>query len=372
MPVPGVVAPPEVLIVTPTFPPAPGGIERLSFHLATGFQRLRVRVLALDHPDSAAFDAGQSFALRRVHNQPAGGRRAITHLAVMTVREAIRSRPDAILSMHIRASLVPPLLRGIPTIQYTHAKEMTDQPRLARYALRSAASVIAVSAYTASLATRCGAAPDRLHVIPPGTDPLSIVEVARARAPTLITVSRLEDRYKGHDVVLAAMPRIRAAIPDVRWSIVGDGSLRLELEARTRALGLGDAVTFHGALSDEDRDRALLRSHVFVMPSRVESADAAGDGFGIVFLEASAHGLAVIAGWEGGALDAVRHERTGLLIDPNSPDAVADAAIALLGDLPRAMAYGRAGIEHAGAFTWPSIVERVENVILQTLDRAQR
>jgi phosphatidylinositol alpha-1,6-mannosyltransferase len=358
---------PEVLIVTTTFPPAAGGIERLSFRLAAGFERVTARVLALDHPASAAFDAEQSFPVRRVPNEPEGGRRAITNLALATGREVARRRPDAILSMHIRASLLPPLLRHVPTVQYTHAKELTDQPRLARFALRPAAAVIAVSAYTASLARAHGAVAERIRIIPPGADPPTGAEPNRAALPTLITVSRLEDRYKGHDVMLTAMPRIRAAVPGVRWSIVGDGSLRPELEARARSLGVADAVTFHGALADDERDRLLRRAHVFVMPSRVESTTVAGEGFGIAYLEASAHGVAVIAGAEGGALDAVAHEQTGLLVEPRSADAVADAAIALLTDLPRALAYGQAGIERARAFAWPSIVERVEDVILETV-----
>ena len=96
----------------------------------------------------------------------------------------------------------------------------------------------------------------------------------------------------------------------------------------SRAAGLTNAVTFTGFLSQDDLDRRLQQAHVLAMPSRLP-AGGGGEGFGIVYMEAAARGLPVVAGAVAGALDAVTPE-TGILVDPNDPESVADALIYLL------------------------------------------
>ncbi len=98
------------------------------------------------------------------------------------------------------------------------------------------------------------------------------------------------------------------------------------------------------------------------MPSRLERGGA-GEGFGIVYTEAGARGLPVVAGNAGGALDAVLDGETGLLVDAVDPAAVAGALTALLSDRARARKMGRAGWEHARSLAWPNVVARVEAVL---------
>jgi phosphatidylinositol alpha-1,6-mannosyltransferase len=106
-------------------------------------------------------------------------------------------------------------------------------------------------------------------------------------------------------------------------------------------------------VTDAERDAALDRAHVFAMPSRLPPGGVGGEGFGIVYLEAGAHRLPVVAGAVGGALDAVVHEKTGLLVDPEDVGAVAQAVGDLLLDPQRAGELGDAGREHAQGFAWP-------------------
>jgi phosphatidylinositol alpha-1,6-mannosyltransferase len=101
------------------------------------------------------------------------------------------------------------------------------------------------------------------------------------------------------------------------------------------------------------------------MPSRLSGGGLGGEGFGIVYLEASAHGLPVVAGEAAGALDAVVPGTTGLLVDPTDHVRVADAIASLLRDRRRADALGRAGREYAARFAWPEIARRVEDVMLE-------
>jgi phosphatidyl-myo-inositol dimannoside synthase len=275
-----------------------------------------------------------------------------------------------VLSTHIVVSPAAALLRrqlGIPFVQYVHAKEIGVRPGLARFALTRADRVIAVSRYTRGLAVAAGARSARVALINPGVDaPESAVGAERPHngRPTVLTIARLEDRYKGHDVILRALPLVRAEVPDVRWRVVGEGPLRATLEDRARALGLEHVVQFLGAVSDDARDEELGGADAFCMVSRLPAGGFAGEGFGIVYLEANAHGLPVVAGAVGGATDAVVHGETGLLVDPQDHVAVADALVALLSDRDLAARLGRRGRERAGRFSWEAAAERVESELL--------
>jgi phosphatidylinositol alpha-1,6-mannosyltransferase len=152
-------------------------------------------------------------------------------------------------------------------------------------------------------------------------------------------------------------------VPDVRWAVIGDGPLRAELEATVSLWGLADTVVFAGSVSDEERDRWLERSHAFAMLSRVPPGAISGEGFGIVYLEAGRAGLPVVAGNEGGAVDAVIDQRTGLLVDPEDHVAAAGALTDLLMDPARAAELGEAGREHAAAMSWDRMAEQVERVL---------
>jgi phosphatidylinositol alpha-1,6-mannosyltransferase len=224
---------------------------------------------------------------------------------------------------------------------------------------------VAVSAHTEKLAIRAGANPGRVYRILNGVDVQASAEVARASRPTVLTVARLRERYKGHDVLLRAMPLILGRVPDARWVVVGDGPLREELEGGAAAQDLDGHVSFVGEVSDDRRDAWLDRAHVFAMPSRLPHGGIGGEGFGIVYLEANAHGLPVVAGNVGGAVDAVVHGETGLLVDPTDRSAVADAVSELLLDPERAAALGRAGAARARGFAWDRVAGRVEELLLR-------
>jgi phosphatidylinositol alpha-1,6-mannosyltransferase len=184
----------------------------------------------------------------------------------------------------------------------------------------------------------------------------------------VLTVARIEHRYKGHDVLARSMVHVRELVPRARWVVIGDGALRDELEALVRSLGLEQAVTFLGSASDEQRDEWLRRCDVFAMPSRLPEDGRAGEGFGIVYLEAAAYAKPVVAGRAAGALDAVLDGETGLLVDPCDPAAVGDAIVRLLSDRQLAQQLGAAGASRAREFAWPKIAARVEALLMEQLE----
>lgn len=365
---------PRVLVLTPDFPPERGGIQILIHRIVQHLKHFRARVVTLDSEGAAAFDCRQSFEVERVR-APAGRRGAIAAINARSLSAAFRYRPDVVLSGHVVVSpggLAVRRLLGVPVVQYLHADELRARASLSGFAIRRADLNIAVSRYTAGLAVDLGAAERRVRRVPNGVDPPEASPTPRVKSPrpTVVTVSRLTDRFKGHDVLMRAMPLIRARVPDVQWTIVGGGPLRAPLERLAAAVGVADAVHFAGELPDAERDALLARSHVFCMPARLPATGGGGEGFGIAFLEASAQGLPVVAGNVAGALDAVAHEATGLLVEPTDHLAVSEAVSALLLDGERASMMGVAGRRRAASsFSWPSVVAQVESVLLELTAR---
>src|SRR5262249_28872047 len=135
---------------------------------------------------------------------------------------------------------------------------------------------------------------------------------------------------------------------------------RPALEDRARATGLAGAVQFLGRLSDEERDAEFAAAHAFCMVSRLPAGGLAGEGFGIVYLEAGAHGLPGVAGRGGGATDAVLDGETGLLVDPEDHVAVADALVSLLRDRALADRLAAAGRARAQQQTWAAAGQALE------------
>jgi phosphatidyl-myo-inositol dimannoside synthase len=367
---------PRLLLITPDYPPAPGGIQVVAERLARGLRRnFETTVVAPTLPGAAAYDAQSG--VRTVRVPSAGtlpGPASIGLLNATALARARTLRPALTLSLHIVTSPAAAAIRrvtGARTVQYFHAEEIGARPRLAAFAANRADASIAVSEYTAGLVRSTGAQPSALHVIGNGADVPAepLTPLSADGPPTILTVARIEERYKGHDTLVRALPLVLAKVPDARWVVIGDGSLRASLEALAASHGVERAVDFLGALSDGQRDEWLRRASLVAMPSRVPAGGFAGEGFGIVYLEAGAYGKPVVAGDVGGALDAVRDGETGLLVDPTDPVLVAEAIARLLLDPALARRLGEQGYRHAQEHSWPRVVERVEQVLLGILSR---
>ncbi len=160
----------------------------------------------------------------------------------------------------------------------------------------------------------------------------------------IVSVGRLVHR-KGQDVLIEAMPTIIKEVPEAHILMIGEGPYRSYLETRVKTLGLQERVTFIGRIQYADLPRYICVGEIFVMPSRSRLAGLEVEGLGIVYLEASACGLPVIAGNSGGAPDAVLAGKTGLVVEGTSMKAVASAVVGLLLDPKRSQAMGLAGRE---------------------------
>ena len=237
--------------------------------------------------------------------------------------------------------------------------------KLRRRTLCSADRVLAVSSFTASLVTRLGVDERRVSVVPNGTNPERFAPMATesARAalglgpgPLLLTIARLVPR-KGIDSVLRVLPRLRAQITNLRYVVIGSGPDLQRLKALSERLGLRESVSFVGKVQDSELPRWYNACDVFVMPARSDHRDV--EGFGLVFLEASACGKPAIGSREGGVTDAVVHERTGLLVEPGDDNGLAEALHRLLSDPSFAQKLGAGGRAFALSCSWDYVADRL-------------
>lgn len=267
---------------------------------------------------------------------------------------------------------------GVPYTVWVHGEDVSIymkypvKRRLMPRIMGRARAVFANSSFTQGKAALAGAPPERLHVVNPAVDaaafagPFDTRELVErfglAGRSVMLTVGRLT-RRKGHDMVLRALARLRAqgALGDVTWLILSDGELDEELRALCRGLGLDDVARFVGPVPARELPRYYAAADLFVMPNRTLD-DADVEGFGMVFLEASASGVAVIGGLSGGVPDAVADGRTGLLVDGASIEAIADAIRALLGDPALRARMGAEGRAWARTFSWEHAAARVRAI----------
>ncbi len=209
---------------------------------------------------------------------------------------------------------------------------------------------------------RLGLSSDRVSVVFPGVadaffQPNEPAPDASLRILTVTRISR-HTRRKNVDGVLRALEQIGDRFPWT-YTVVGDGDDRPRLEALAQELGLADRVTFTGSVSFEQLLAAYRHTDLFVLASRATEKDV--EGFGIVYMEASAGGAPVICSREGGATDAVRDGVNGLLIDRSTPDTIAEGILRFVDqrqsfrpDSVRAV---------AEEFRWPKIADRAREVL---------
>jgi len=145
----------------------------------------------------------------------------------------------------------------------------------------------------------------------------------------IVSVGRLVHR-KGQDTLIDSLPEILREIPNAHILFVGEGPYKDDLLKRASKLNVAHNITFIGRIQHADLPRYICVGDIFAMPSRSRLAGLEVEGLGIVYLEASACGLAVIGGISGGAPDAVLEDETGFAVDGTSSAAVAAAAITLL------------------------------------------
>jgi phosphatidylinositol alpha-1,6-mannosyltransferase len=256
---------------------------------------------------------------------------------------------------------------------YVQMGEFTRWPfnRMYHQALGEA-QLVCVSQYTAQVARRV--LPDaRISVIPNGVDAGKFLALPDHRAephpPTVLAVGAVKPR-KGTLHLVRAMAAVREALPDTQCWIMGraNGAYADQVQAEIKRLGLGDSVLLKGFVSEYELLDAYSRADVFCVPSMNEGLRF--EGFGLVYLEASAAGLPVIGTTDTGATDAIENGVTGLLVaQARLETALAPALLRLLTDADLRQQMGAAGRVKAAGQTWEETAFQLIALYNQLLGR---
>ena len=377
------------LLLTYDFPPMGGGIARMMGELVRRYPAGGLAVSTGSHPDAADVDMQMGSRIDRLA-LPSRRLRTVQGLAAWTSRANTLTR-----SMHPRFVWCGNFKPAAYPARWIHARNGTPygimlygtellllqdrmpqsalKRQVARTLLGSAAVLLTISRCTHLLAlevlAELGFPDGRIEVrtVPLGTDPDRFrpgVDGSPARARYglesgrwLLTVARVA-AHKGIDTVLRVLSLLRSEFPDLRYAVVGSGANLAEYQALARTLGVDQRVRFLTAVPDSDLPGLYNSAELYLGVSR--PVELMIEGFGISLSEASACGLPVIGGRNGGIPDAVRDGETGLLVDSTSVEAVADAVRLLLRDRELSQRLGTAGRRAVESyFNWDRVTQDV-------------
>jgi phosphatidylinositol alpha-1,6-mannosyltransferase len=365
----------RTLVVTNDFPPRPGGIQAYVHSLAVRQPPGEVVVYASSWKGAAAFDAAQPFPVVRARTSVL----LPTPRVLRAAREVARAEGCDRVWFGAAAPLGL-LARGLDlsrSVASTHGHEVgwALAPGTRQVLSRIGRDVDVVTYLGEYTHARLKGAFRRTTMapLPSGVDttvfrPGAGGAEVRARhglasRPVIVCVSRLVPR-KGQDVLIKALPLVQQAIPDAALLIVGGGPALSGLRAQVAALGLERDVALTGSVPWEELPAHYDAGDVFAMPCRSRYAGLEVEGLGIVFLEASATGLPVVAGRSGGSPDAVLDGETGYLVDGTSVPEVAGRLVELLQDPELARKLGDAGREWVErAWRWDLLAQRLRGLL---------
>lgn len=367
-----------LLVISELFLPTKGGT---AVWAAEVYQRLggkEIHIVTADVPGAAEVDALHANTIHRLRLRRVAWLRPeslaiYVRLFANSMWQGATKRFDAVHGLRaLPEGLIAWMIARLtfrPVAIYAHGEELTTWGRGAKYrtmrfVLRRADRVIANSEHTRDILLEMGVSPQRIVIIHPGVDVASFrpgLDVSGLResvgiAPEeklVISVGRLS-RRKGFDQVLRAIARLRQERIPVRYLIAGVGEDADYLDGLIREHGLQNIAHRLGAVSATDLPRWMNACDVLAMPNR--DIDGDSEGFGMVFIEASACGKPCLAGTAGGTASAVLDEVTGLRVDGDSIDEVTAGLRRLLQDPGWAARLGQAGLNRVvGQFTWEHV-----------------
>ncbi|TLF93638.1 glycosyltransferase family 4 protein [Nocardia cyriacigeorgica] len=372
----------RTLLVTNDFPPRPGGIQSYLQALAGQLppDDLVVYAPRWRGDSHVKFDAEQKFQVVRHPTTLM----LPTPLVMRRAAKLLRSENCDTVWFGAAAplALMSPVLRRAGAeriLASTHGHEVGwSMLPAARQALRVIGEqtdvVTYVSKYTRARFSAAFGPNAALEYLPPGVDPDVFRPDPAARAelrqryglgdrPTILCLSRLVPR-KGQDALIVAMLQIRERVDGAVLVIAGGGPYEEKLRALAEALGVSDSVVFTGRVRSDELAAHHTLADVFAMPARTRGAGLDVEGLGIVYLEASASGVPVVAGRSGGAPETVIEGKTGRVVDGRKIDQIVDALVGILADPEAAARMGAAGREWVEQqWRWDTLGARLRQLL---------
>ena len=357
------------LIVTRSFPPELGGMQSLMWGLAKEMSKnFMIKVFADYQENHKEFDKKENFSIERV-----GGIKFLRKIRkAQLVNEFLKeNKVKGVIADHWKSlELINTDKKKYCLIhgkEINHPKGSSLNKRVVKV-LNNVEKVIANSEYTKNLAINCGVNGDKIIVINPGVDPaedldkksLSKIEsLLKVKSPRLITVSRF-DKRKNHEKVIMALRNLKQTYPDIVYICVGDGDEEQNVKNLVKELDLEGQVMFFKNISSNLKNALIAKSNIFVMPSIIHKKSV--EGFGIAYVEAGQYGIPSIGGKDGGAADAIDHDKTGLICDGNELNDVYSSIENLLKD-KKYIDYGKAAKIKSQNFHWNKIIEKYKRIL---------
>ena len=357
------------LIVTRSFPPELGGMQSLMWGLARELSKnFMIKVFADYIENHKEFDEQATFSIERV-----GGPKLLRkYRKAYLIDEFIKNgKINGIIADHWKS------LEHLKTNkkkyclihgkEINHAKGSGINKRLLTV-LNNVEKVIANSKYTKDLAINIGVKAENIIVINPGINPIKdldqkslekVESLLAVKTPRLITVSRF-DKRKNHEKVIMALRNLKQIYPDIVYICIGYGDEEENIKDLVKELDLEGQVMFFKDISEDLKNALVAKSNVFVMPSTIYKSSV--EGFGIAYTEAAQLSIPSIGGKDGGASDAIDHEKTGLICDGNNLDDIYSSINSMF-ENKKYLEYGKNAKEFVTKFYWPNIIEQYKKIL---------
>ena len=357
------------LIITRAFPPELGGMQSLMWGLAKEMSKnFMIKVFADYHENHKEFDNKENFSIERV-----GGIKFLRKIRkAQLINEFIKeNKIQGIIADHWKSlELIKTDKKKYCLIhgkEINHPKGSSLNKRLIKV-LNNVEKVIANSEYTKNLAINKGVNRDKVIVINPG---VGIVEelnkkslekvesLLKIKTPRLITVSRF-DKRKNHEKVIMALRNLKQQYPDIVYICIGYGDEEENLKKLVQELDLGSQVMFFKDISNDLKNALIAKSNIFVMPSIIHKTSV--EGFGIAYVEAAQYGIPSLGGKDGGASDAISHDKTGLICDGNNLDDIYSSLNSMI-ENKKYHVFGKNAKEYVSKFQWDKILDEYKKIL---------
>ena len=357
------------LIVTRSFPPDLGGMQNLMWGLTNELSKhYMLKVFADYYEGHKDFDEKVSFSIERI----SGIKLLRKYRKAQLINEFIKeNKVEGIIADHWKSlELIKTNKKKICLI---HSKEInhnkgTSLNKRALNILNNIELVVANSRFTKDLAISLGVEKNKIIVINPGVDPVQklnkksldkVERLLKHKSPRLITVSRF-DKRKNHEKVIMALKNLKQIYPDIVYICVGYGDEETNIKKLIKELNLNEQVMFFKDISNDLKNSLVAKSNIFVMPSIIYKKSV--EGFGIAYVEASQYGIPSIGGIDGGASDAIDHEKTGLICDGNDLDEIYSSINSML-ENKKYLELGKIAKENSVKFHWDKIIKDYKKIL---------
>ena len=357
------------LIVTRAFPPELGGMQSLMWGLTKEMSKnFMIKVFADYQKNHKEFDDKESFSIERV-----GGIKFLRKIRkAQLINEFLKeSKVQGIIADHWKSlELIKSNKKKYCLIhgkEINHPKESSINTRLIKV-LNGTEKVIANSEYTKNLAIDKGVDKNKVVVINPGVNPAEelnkkslekVERLLKIKTPRLITVSRF-DKRKNHEKVIMALRNLKQQCPNIIYICVGYGDEENNLKKLVQELDLSSQVMFFKDISDDLKNSLLAKSDIFVMPSIIHKTSV--EGFGISYVEAAQYGVPSLGGKDGGASDAIDHNKTGLICDGNNLDDIYSSLNSMI-ENKKHLELGKNAKDYVSKFQWEKIIEEYKKIL---------